>query len=204
MIVRDLGLVDYQPTVEAMRRFTQQRDENSEDELWLLEHRPVFTQGANGDPGHILDSHGIPVVASDRGGQVTYHGPGQIVAYTLIDLRRARIGVREMVSRLEQSVIAVLAQHGIAARARADAPGVYVGNSKIASLGLRVRRGSCYHGVSFNIDMDLTPFGYINPCGHAGMAVTDLSSLGGRVDMAQAKQQFTAALASQLPTGRKQ
>ncbi|MCX4192853.1 lipoyl(octanoyl) transferase LipB [Methylophaga sp. OBS1] len=201
MIIKDLGLVDYQPVVDKMREFTLSRDADTEDELWLLEHQPVFTQGANGQAEHVLDLHDIPLVATDRGGQVTYHGPGQLVAYPLIDLRRHQSGVRDMVNRLEQTVICMLAAFDINAYARKDAPGVYVDERKIASLGLRVKRGACYHGVSFNIDMDLTPFSYINPCGQAGLEVIDLTSLGIALDMADAKQQFIAAFNQQMQTG---
>jgi lipoyl(octanoyl) transferase len=201
MIIKDLGLVDYQPVVDKMREFTLSRDTDTEDELWLLEHQPVFTQGANGQAEHVLDLHDIPLVATDRGGQVTYHGPGQLVAYPLIDLRRHQSGVRDMVNRLEQTVICMLAAFDINAYARKDAPGVYVDERKIASLGLRVKRGACYHGVSFNIDMDLTPFSYINPCGQAGLEVIDLTSLGIALDMADAKQQFIAAFNQQMQTG---
>ncbi len=199
MKIRDLGLSDYQPVVEAMRQFTLERDSDTEDEIWLLEHQPVFTQGANGQAEHVLNLHDIPLVETDRGGQVTYHGPGQLIAYTLIDLRRIKSGVRQMVSHLEQTVISMLAAHGVEACARRDAPGVYVNDRKIASLGLRVKRGACYHGVSFNIDMDLTPFSYINPCGYAGMEVIDLTSLGIEMDMAEAKQQFVSAFKAQAP-----
>ncbi|WP_297808522.1 lipoyl(octanoyl) transferase LipB [uncultured Methylophaga sp.] len=197
MKIRDLGLSDYQPVVEAMRQFTLDRDSDTEDEIWLLEHQPVFTQGANGQAEHVLNIHDIPLVETDRGGQVTYHGPGQLIAYTLIDLRRIKSGVRQMVSHLEQTVISMLAAHDIEACARRDAPGVYVNDRKIASLGLRVKRGACYHGVSFNIDMDLTPFSYINPCGYPGMEVIDLASLGIEMDMAEAKQQFVSAFKAQ-------
>lgn len=202
MIIRDLGLVEYEPVVADMREFTLTRDDTTDDQLWLLEHQPVFTQGANGDPAHLVNPHDIPVVNTDRGGQVTYHGPGQLVAYTLIDLRRKKSGVREMVGRLEQTIIAMLADFDINAYARQDAPGVYVDERKIASLGLRVKRGACYHGVSFNIDMDLTPFHYINPCGQAGMEVIDLTSLDIKLDMAEAKQRFVAAFQQQMQTGK--
>ncbi|MCX4188373.1 lipoyl(octanoyl) transferase LipB [Methylophaga sp. OBS4] len=202
MNIKDLGLTEYKPIVQAMRDFTMSRQTDTEDELWLLEHQPVFTQGANGNPAHILNSHDIAVVETDRGGQVTYHGPGQLVAYTLMDLRRLQIGVREMVSRLENTVIHMLGEQGLQAYARQDAPGVYIDERKIASLGLRVKRGACYHGVSFNIDMDLTPFSFINPCGQPGMEVTDLKSLGINLTMAQAKQQFVAAFQAQMQTGR--
>jgi len=203
MIVKDLGLVDYEPVVTQMREFTLSRAADTEDELWLLEHNPVFTQGANGDPSHVLDTFQIPVIETDRGGQVTYHGPGQLVAYTLIDLRRIKSGVRQMVSCLENTVISMLADFDITAHARQDAPGVYIDERKIASLGLRVKRGACYHGVSLNIDMDLKPFSYINPCGQAGMEVIDLTSVGIKLDMTEAKQRFVTAFNAQLQTGNK-
>ncbi len=177
LVVRDLGLRDYQPVFEAMKVFTTARDESTPDELWLLEHPPVFTQGLNGKPEHLLAPGDIPVIAVDRGGQVTYHGPGQAVCYCLLDLRRARLGVRELVTLLEQTVIGLLRDYDITAHARPEAPGVYVGGRKIASLGLRVRRGCCYHGLSFNVAMDLQPFSRINPCGYPGLQVTQLSAL---------------------------
>ncbi|EGL53261.1 lipoyl(octanoyl) transferase LipB [Methylophaga aminisulfidivorans] len=201
MQIKDLGLVDYLPTVDAMQSFTLKRQADTEDQLWLLEHSPVFTQGANGDAAHILMDSAIPVVSTDRGGQVTYHGPGQLVVYTLIDLRRAGIGVRQMVTNIEQTVVNLLAQYGVDAYARQDAPGVYVDERKIASLGLRVKRGACYHGVSLNIDMDLTPFSYINPCGYAGMEVIDIRSLGIDITMTEAKQQFVSAFQQQTQLG---
>lgn len=157
-----------------MRAFTDAREADTPDELWLLEHPPVFTLGQAGRPEHLLAPGTIPVVQTDRGGQVTYHGPGQLVAYLLLDLRRAGIGIKRLVERLEQSVIDLLAEHGVAAERRADAPGVYVAGAKIASLGLRVRNGCSYHGLALNVDMDLEPFGRINPCGYAGLAVTRL------------------------------
>lgn len=198
MIIRDLGLQPYQPVWAEMQQFTVQRDAASEDELWLLEHSPVFTLGRNGKNEHLLDTGEIPVVQTDRGGQVTYHGPGQLIGYSLLDLRRLGIGVRQMVSILENSIIDVLADFAIKALARPDAPGVYVDDAKIAALGLRVKNGACYHGVSFNIDMDLAPFGRINPCGFAGMAVTDCRRLGIKLDMQQAKTAFSEALMAQL------
>ena len=198
MFIKDLGLVDFQTSCEAMQKFTAQRDENTEDELWLLEHNPVFTQGLNGKEEHIFDTQQIPVVKTDRGGQVTYHGPGQLIAYTLFDLKRRNIGVRQMVSILESSVISLLNTLGIEAQARSDAPGVYVDNRKIASLGLRVKRGACYHGLSLNIDMDLKPFSYINPCGLPGMEMIDLKSLGVDLTMEQAKQQFVSAFKAEM------
>jgi len=201
MQIKDLGLVDYQSTVNAMQSFTLERDAETEDELWLLEHHPVFTQGANGDPSHILMDSTIPIVTTDRGGQVTYHGPGQLVVYTLVDIRRAKMGVRQMVTHLEQTVTNILAHYDIDAYARPDAPGVYVDEQKIASLGLRVKRGACYHGLSLNIDMDLVPFSYINPCGYAGMEVIDMTSLGIDISMSEAKQQFVSAFQQQTQLG---
>jgi lipoyl(octanoyl) transferase len=198
MIIKDLGLVDYKATCDAMRAFTAQRDQYTQDELWLVEHSPVFTQGLNGKDEHVLDSRGIPVIRTDRGGQVTYHGPGQLIAYTLFDLKRLNIGVREMVSRMETSVISMLDDMGIKANARADAPGVYVEQRKIAALGLKVKQGSCYHGLSINISMDLTPFNFINPCGYKGMEVVDLKSLGYDMTTSQAKQQFLSAFEAQM------
>ncbi|WP_417498623.1 lipoyl(octanoyl) transferase LipB [Methylophaga sp.] len=201
MQIKDLGLVDYQSTVNAMQSFTLERDAETEDELWLLEHHPVFTQGANGDPSHILMDSTIPIVTTDRGGQVTYHGPGQLVVYTLVDIRRAKMGVRQMVTHLEQTVTSILAHYDIDAYARPDAPGVYVDEQKIASLGLRVKRGACYHGLSLNIDMDLVPFSYINPCGYTGMEVIDMTSLGIDISMSEAKQQFVSAFQQQTQLG---
>ena len=198
MIVKDLGLVDYASTCLAMQDFTTSRVAETADELWLLEHHPVFSQGMNGQAEHVLDLGQIPLVQSDRGGQVTYHGPGQLIAYTLFDLRRLGIGVREMVNRLENSVIAMLAEQGIEGYSDADAPGVYIAGEKLASLGLRVKRGACYHGISINVDMDLSPFLSINPCGYQGMKMTDLKSLGCALSMAQVKQQFVAALTQQM------
>ncbi len=175
--LRRLGRRPYLPVWQAMRELTDTRDEATADQLWLVEHEPVFTQGQAGKPEHLLMPGDIPVVQTDRGGQVTYHGPGQVVLYPLIDVKRCRLGVRDLVSALENAVIAVLAEQGIEARARPDAPGVYVGEAKIASLGLRIRRGASYHGVALNVDADLSPFARINPCGYAGMAMTRLADL---------------------------
>ncbi len=169
-----LGEADYVSTWQSMQSFTDQRDQHSEDQLWLLQHPAVFTQGQAGKSEHLLTPGDIPVVQADRGGQVTYHGPGQWVVYLLIDLRRRGLGVRALVDIIEQSVVELLAGYGVNAAPRPDAPGVYVDDAKIASLGLRVRRGCSYHGLSLNVDMDLEPFSRINPCGHAGMAVTSL------------------------------
>lgn len=198
MKIRDLGLADYAQTVAKMQDFTANRTAETEDELWLVEHAPVFTQGLNGQPSHILSAGDIPVIQTDRGGQVTYHGPGQLVIYALIDLRRLGIGVRQMVTLLEQSVIELLAPLGISAQARSDAPGVYVKDEKIAALGLRVKRGACYHGLSLNIAMGLQPFNQINPCGYPGLVVTDLSSLGVKLSFKQVKEQLTTIVLAQL------
>ncbi len=203
MKIQDLGLRDYQPTLVAMQQFTLQRDNHTEDELWLLEHYPVYTQGVNGQDGHLLRQNTIPLVRTDRGGQITYHGPGQLIVYPLIDLRRHGMGVRNMISCLENTVIAMLAEHNIDAYARKDAPGVYCGEAKIASLGLRVKLGACYHGLSLNIDMDMQPFADINPCGYAGMQMTDMKTLGVSTDMASVKQQFVSVFTSQMQQGNK-
>lgn len=176
--VRHLGLAGYAPTLRAMREFTQSRGVETEDELWLLEHPPVFTLGQAGQPEHLLRDIGIAVVKTDRGGQITYHGPGQVVAYLLLDLARRQLKVRELVGCIEQAVIDLLAGHGIAAARRTGAPGVYVGGAKIAALGLRVRNACCYHGLALNVDMDLRPFAAINPCGYSGLEVTQLADLG--------------------------
>lgn len=177
-VIRRLGLQAYAPVWRDMQRFTDERDAATPDELWWVEHPPVFTVGLNGKAEHLLNPGGIDVIQVDRGGQVTYHGPGQVVLYLLVDLRRRGLGVRALVNLMEQAVIALLADHGITARARQDAPGVYVDGAKIASLGLRVRRGCSYHGLALNVDMDLEPFRRINPCGYPGLAVTQLRDLG--------------------------
>lgn len=174
--IRWLGKQEYDAAWLAMRDYTNTRDESTPDEIWLLEHPPVFTQGQNGKPEHVLNPGEIPVIKTDRGGQVTYHGPGQLMIYTLINLKRRKLNVRELVTRLENSVIDFLASYGVNAAARRDAPGVYVDGKKIASIGLRVRKGCSYHGIAFNIDMDLTPFSRINPCGFASLAMTQLAS----------------------------
>jgi lipoic acid synthetase len=175
---RWLGKVEYVPTWREMQRITDTRDASTPDEIWLLEHPPVFTQGLNGDPSHVLGAGDIPVVQIDRGGQVTYHGPGQLVVYPLIDIRRAGLGVRDLVTALERAVIAYCAELGIEAECRKNAPGVYVAGKKIASVGLRIRRGASYHGLAFNVNMDLEPFQRINPCGYAGLQMTQLAALG--------------------------
>lgn len=178
ILINVLGQVEYEPTWQAMQRFTAERNANTPDEIWLLQHPPTFTQGQAGKPEHLLNAHAIPVVQIDRGGQITYHGPGQIVLYLLLDLRRWKINVRDLVRLMERSVIALLAEHGIAAAGRDDAPGVYVNDAKIAALGLKIKNGCCYHGLSFNVDMDLAPFSYINPCGYQGLRVTQAKDLG--------------------------
>lgn len=177
LVVKNLGRQDYEPVWKAMHTFTDERDENSCDEVWLVEHNPVFTQGQAGKEEHVLAAGDIPVVKSDRGGQVTYHGPGQLVAYVLINLRRKKIGVRELVTHIENTVINTLSQLTIESAARPDAPGVYVDNKKICSLGLRIRKGCSFHGLALNVNMDLSPFLRINPCGYAGMEMIQLHDL---------------------------
>ena len=196
--VRCLGRTDYRPTWAAMRAFTDARTDGTPDELWLTEHPPVFTQGQAGRPEHLLDPGPIPVVPIDRGGQVTYHGPGQVLAYLLLDIRRRGLGVRELVERMEQGVIALLAEEGINARGRRDAPGVYVGEAKIAALGLRVRHGRCYHGLALNVAMDLAPFSRINPCGYPGLAVTQLADLGAATDLDEVGRRLAEQLSRSL------
>jgi lipoyl(octanoyl) transferase len=176
--LRWLGRVEYEPTWRAMQRFTEERTPNTADEIWFLEHPPVFTLGMNGKPEHVLAPGGIPVVNIDRGGQVTYHGPGQLVVYPLLDIRRAGLGVRQLVVALENAVIEFCRTHAVEAVGRRDAPGIYVNGKKLASIGLRVRRGGSYHGLAFNIAMDLEPFQRINPCGFAGLQVVDMQTLG--------------------------
>ena len=200
--VRRLGLVPYEPTWHAMRDQTLARvgdaATDAPDELWLVEHAPVFTQGQAGKPEHLLHDIGVPVVPIDRGGQITYHGPGQVVIYLLIDLQRRGIKVRELVCKIEQAVIDCLAAYGITADRREGAPGVYVGDAKVAALGLRIRNGCSYHGVSLNVDMDLSPFAAINPCGYAGMAVTQLRDLGVNVSVSDAGEDLLRHLQNQL------
>ncbi|MEN9880008.1 MAG: octanoyltransferase [Pseudomonadota bacterium] len=202
--IRRLGQVPYEPTWQAMREQTLARagaaGETAPDELWLVEHPPVFTQGQAGKPEHLLHDIGVPVVPIDRGGQITYHGPGQVVVYLLLDLQRRHLKVRELVSRIEQAVIDLLAEYGVVATRRQGAPGVYVGEAKIAALGLRVRNGCCYHGVSLNVDMDLSPFLAINPCGYEGLAVTQLRDLGVNLTPVAAGEALLAQLQKQLET----
>ena len=196
--VRRLGHRPYEPTWHAMQGFTDRRDAGDDDELWLLSHPAVYTLGQAGRREHLLAPGDIPVIQVDRGGQVTYHGPGQLVAYLLLDMRRAGHGVRRLVGLLEQSVVDLLAGYGIAAAARADAPGVYVGEAKIAALGLRVRRGCSFHGLALNVDMDLMPFAHIDPCGYPGLAVTQLADLGGPRDLEAVGAGLAQALAALL------
>lgn len=198
LLTRHLGRVDYLPTWQAMQAFTATRTAQTPDELWLLEHPPVFTLGQAGRREHLLADIGVPLIPIDRGGQVTYHGPGQAVAYVLLDLRRRGYGVKELVRRLEQAVIDLLAARGIAGERRAGAPGVYVGGAKVAALGLRVRGGCCYHGLALNVDLDLAPFAAINPCGYAGLAVTRLRDLAIDLDVAAVQHALAEALAAAL------
>lgn len=177
LTIRSLGLVDYEPVWEAMKAFTDNRDDESGDEIWMLQHPPVFTQGQAGKPEHVLFPGDIPIVQVDRGGQVTYHGPGQLVAYIMVDIKRRNMGARALVSLIEQAIIDTLSIYDVCAAARKDAPGVYVGEAKIASLGLRIRKGRSFHGLSINIEMDLEPFSRINPCGYQGMKIVQLSAL---------------------------
>lgn len=193
-----LGLVAYQPTLEAMKTFTAQRTPATRDEIWVLQHPPTFTQGQAGKPEHLLDAHGIQVVQIDRGGQITYHGPGQIVVYLLLDLRHWKINVRELVRLMEQAVIDVLAEYGITAQGREDAPGVYVADAKIAALGLKIRNGCCYHGLSLNVDMDLTPFSHINPCGYRGLRVTQMKAHGSTAQPAEIEPKLANRLVALL------
>ncbi len=191
LVIRDLGSQDYTQVWHAMQRFTDERNEHTVDELWLLEHPAVFTQGQAGKAEHVLLPGDIPVVKVDRGGQVTYHGPGQLVVYVLLDIKRRKLGVRELVTLLEQVLITLLAQHGTEANARPDAPGVYVAGKKVASLGLRVRKGCTFHGLALNVDMDLSPFSRINPCGYAGMQMVQSKDVGGPLTISQAKAEIS-------------
>ncbi|MBX3630418.1 MAG: lipoyl(octanoyl) transferase LipB [Nitrosomonas sp.] len=177
-VIRSMGMVDYDSAWQAMKDFTTRRMPLTDDEIWLLQHPPVYTQGIAGRSEHLLVESEIPVIRTDRGGQITYHGPGQLIAYLLLDIRRLKLGIRELVRRMENAVIQVLADYDIEAQGRNDAPGVYVGTAKIASLGLKIKKNFCYHGIALNIDMDLQPFAAINPCGYAGMPVTQMKDQG--------------------------
>lgn len=203
--VRQLGLVDYMTAWHAMQRFTNSRGPETADEIWLLQHPAVFTQGQAGKAEHLLMPGDIPVVQADRGGQVTYHGPGQLVCYLLLDVRRLRIGVRELVSRIEQSIVGLLSSYDVDAMAKPDAPGVYVAGAKIASLGLRIRNGRSFHGLALNVDMDLEPFGRINPCGYAGMAMTQLADLvAGPIAFSEVSARLCQQLSTQLGYAQQQ
>jgi lipoyl(octanoyl) transferase len=197
LILRRLGLADYEPVWRRMQAYTDGRDAHSPDELWLVQHPPVFTQGQAGKAEHVLAPGDIPVIQVDRGGQVTYHGPGQIVAYPLLDIGRKGIGVRDLVHRIESAIIEVLAHWGVDGERICGAPGIYVGGTKIASLGLRIRRERSFHGLALNVDMDLEPFGRINPCGYAGMEVTQLAALA-PVRFAEVEDRLVEALAAKL------
>jgi lipoyl(octanoyl) transferase len=196
--IKSLGLSEYQPTWELMKRFTIQRDADTRDEIWLVQHPPVYTQGQAGKPEHLLHVTAIPVVKIDRGGQITYHGPGQIVMYLLLDLRRWGLNVRQLVRLMEQAVIDLLASYGVAAHGRTAAPGVYVGEAKIAALGLKIKNGCCYHGLSFNADMDLAPFANINPCGYARLRMTQARDLGIATPLPQLEQHLAGNLVTLL------
>ncbi|MCL9782814.1 lipoyl(octanoyl) transferase LipB [Vibrio sp. S4M6] len=198
LIVKKLGRQDYLPVWQAMHEFTDNRNEDSLDEIWLVEHNPVFTQGQAGKAEHLLSPGDIPVVQSDRGGQVTYHGPGQLVAYFLINLRRKKLGVRDLVTHIENIVINTLKSYNIASSARPDAPGVYVDNKKICSLGLRIRKGCSFHGLALNVNMDLSPFQRINPCGYEGMEMVQVSQLNGPDSLEAVEQQLIQELVSLL------
>jgi len=198
VVIRDLGLVSYADALADMQRFTAARTAAATDEIWLLEHPPVFTLGTNADAAHILNAGDTPVVRTDRGGQVTWHGPGQLVVYLLMDIRRANLGVRELVCRLEQAVITTLASFGVQANGRDGAPGVYCGDAKIASVGLRIRRNCSYHGIAINVCNELTPYAGINPCGYEGLAVTRTSDRGGPQSVAQLAETLLPCLLTRL------
>lgn len=198
LIIRSLGLVDYTDTWHAMQHFTNRRDQHSPDEIWLLQHAPVFTQGQAGKAEHLLATGDIPVIQVDRGGQVTYHGPGQLVGYLLIDLSRRKMGARQLVTLIEDSIVATLRDWDIESAPRPDAPGVYCGDRKIASLGLRIRHGRSFHGLALNVGMDLEPFNRINPCGYAGMAMTQMNAFCNNPDLEQVSRQLADHLQSNL------
>ena len=193
-VIKDLGTTHYEPVWQAMKRFTQDRDATTDDELWVTEHFPVYTQGLNGRKEHLLATDDIPVVQVDRGGQVTYHGPGQLVIYCLLDLNRLGIGIRRLVTNIEMAIINLLEYYQLEAYAKKDAPGVYIGTAKIAALGLRIRKGCCYHGLSLNLDMDLKPFAGINPCGYKDLKVTRLADHVSHFSTEQVKQQLCSQL----------
>ncbi|OXX72393.1 lipoyl(octanoyl) transferase LipB [Vibrio sp. V03_P4A6T147] len=198
LVVKRLGRQEYLPVWEAMHEFTDTRTESTQDQVWLVEHQPVFTQGQAGKAEHLLNTGDIPVVQSDRGGQVTYHGPGQLVAYFLIDLRRKKLGVRELVTKIEQIVINTLQAYRIDSVAKSDAPGVYVKGKKICSLGLRIRKGCSFHGLALNVNMDLSPFLRINPCGYQGLEMAQVSELGGPTELQTVEKQLIIELVNIL------
>ena len=200
VVIRNLGLQDYESIWHSMQQFTQSRNPETPDEIWIVEHFPVYTLGLNGKREHLLNTGNIPVINSDRGGQVTYHGPGQLVIYTLLDIKRLNINVRELVTLLEQAMILTLAQHGIIAVSKADAPGVYVNDKKIGSIGLRIKKNCSYHGLSLNNDMDLRPFDHINTCGYSDLKVTQISDLGVAISNIQLANSVIQAITKALPT----
>ena len=202
LIIKQLGLVDYVTTWRRMQAFTNTRNFETIDELWLLEHPPVFTQGQAGKAEHVIKPSNIPIVQSDRGGQVTYHGPGQLVAYTLFDLNRLKISIRKLICKLEQSVISVLADYGIESQGKRAAPGIYVNDGKICSIGLRIKRGYAYHGLAFNIDMDLQPFTCINPCGFQGLKITQLADFIHNPDKTRIQEQLVTYLSQNFEYNR--
>ncbi len=199
--IKQFGLIDYQTTWQAMKLFTESRTEQTKDEIWLLQHPAVYTQGIAGKPEHLLYNTDIPVIKTDRGGQITYHAPGQLIVYLLLDIRRLRLGVRELVRRMEYAVIDLLNDYCIEASGRVEAPGVYVGDAKIASLGLKIKRNFCYHGIALNVDMDLEPFNAINPCGYAGLQVTQIKDLGITDGLDQLNPQLVKKLQERLIKG---
>jgi lipoyl(octanoyl) transferase len=198
LIIRSLGSQPYADTWHAMKKFTDERTCDTPDEIWLLQHPPVYTQGQAGKPEHILNPGSIPVIQSDRGGQVTYHGPGQLIAYILLDIQRRNLGIRTLVCQLERSLIELLLAYGVRAETKAGAPGVYVNQKKIASIGLRVRKGCTYHGLALNINMDLNPFLGINPCGYAGLDMTQLHEYNAAVDLNHVEMQLNTLLLTQF------
>ncbi|AMP89835.1 lipoyl(octanoyl) transferase LipB [Legionella pneumophila] len=198
MIIHNLGIKDYTEIWEQMKEFTEARDNHTCDELWLLEHYPVYTQGQAGKPEHVLNANSIKIVQSDRGGQVTYHGPGQLVAYVLMDIRRRNLGIKTLVTQLEQILISVLEHYKIAANIRSGAPGVYIGEKKIASIGLRVKNGCTYHGIALNVNMDLNPFSGINPCGFAKMEMTQMSHFYPNIQLDEVSQHFVQYFLNQF------
>lgn len=198
IIIKNLGLQPYEPIWQAMQSFTETRTADTPDEIWLLEHEPVFTLGRNGKKEHILSETNIPIIEIDRGGQVTYHGPGQLIVYLMIDIKRRGLGVRKLVTLIEQSIIDTLNEYQLSAKAKKEAPGVYIGDSKIAALGLRIKKGCSFHGLSLNLEMDLTPFKQINPCGYKNLEVIQLSDYIEDIDVSQVQQQLTFHLTRNL------